>query len=67
MKRKIKNNNKQDFIREVRILAKKYNLPFFIITDGASAIDNNGCEAVKIARRNHIAWELQNNIDYKHN
>lgn len=51
------------FCKEVSELAKKYNLPFFVVTDGASAISNNGCEAVKNARENHIKWELKNNFD----
>ena len=36
---------------------------FFVVTDGASATSNNGCEAVKNARSNHIKWELKNNFD----
>lgn len=48
------------FCLEVKELAKKYNLPFFVVTDGASAISNNGCIAVKNARDNHIIWEKEN-------
>lgn len=51
------------FCKEVKELAEKYDLPFFVVTDGASAISNNGCEAVKNARDNHIKWELENNLD----
>jgi hypothetical protein len=51
------------FCQEVKELAKKYNLPFFVVTDGASAISNNGCAAVKNARDNHIKWELEHNFD----
>ena len=51
------------FCNEVKELAKKYDLPFFVVTDGASATCNNGCEAVKNARENHIKWELENNFD----
>ena len=44
-------NNKVEkarlFCKEVKELAKKYDLPFFVVTDGASATFNNGCEAVK--------------------
>ena len=50
----------RNFCKEVRNLAKKYNLPFFLVTDGASATSNNGCEAVKVARENHIKWEKEN-------
>lgn len=60
-------NNKVDIARkfcsEVKELAAKYNLPFFIVTDGASATSNNGCEAVRHARECHISWELENNFD----
>ena len=44
------------FCLEVKELAEKYNLPFFVVTDGASATNNNGCEAVKNARDNHKKW-----------
>ena len=53
----------RQFCQEVKELAKKYNLPFFVVTDGASAISNNGCAAVKNARENHILWEKQNGYD----
>lgn len=51
------------FCEEVRKLALKYELPFFVVTDGASSTNNNGCEVVKNARLNHIKWELENNFD----
>ena len=51
------------FCAEVKELALKYNLPFFVVTDGASATSNNGCEAVKNARNNHIEWENKNGFD----
>ncbi|HAB65917.1 MAG TPA: hypothetical protein DCE23_00985 [Firmicutes bacterium] len=51
------------FCKEVKELAQQYNLPFFLVTDGASATSNNGCEAVKNARESHIQWELKNNYD----
>ena len=38
------------FCYEVKELAKKYNLPVFVVTDGASATHNNNCEAVRNAR-----------------
>ena len=60
-------NNKVEkarlFCKEVKELAKKYDLPFFVVTDGASATFNNGCEAVKNARDNHIKWEEKNGFD----
>ena len=58
-------NNKQiqkarQFCQEVKQLAQKYNVPFFVVTDGASSTSNNGCPAVKNARDNHILWEKEN-------
>ena len=55
--------NARKFCQEVKEIAKKYNLPFFVVTDGASATDNNGCEAVRNARENHIKWEKENGFD----
>jgi hypothetical protein len=64
----LESNNKnvekaREFCKEVKELAKKYDLPFFVVTDGASAISNNGCAAVKNARDNHIKWEIENGYD----
>lgn len=60
-------NNKLDkarkFCLEVKKMAEKYNLPFFVVTDGASATSNDGCIAVKNARDNHIKWEKENGYD----
>lgn len=53
----------RQFCQEVKELATKYNLPFFVVTDGASATSNNGCIAVKNARDNHIKWETENGYD----
>ncbi|MDE6292786.1 MAG: hypothetical protein K2L98_03810 [Bacilli bacterium] len=53
----------REFVSRVRYLAAEYNLPFFIVTDGASATSNNGCEAVRVARENHIKYELSINAD----
>lgn len=39
----------REFCEKVRILANEYDLPFFIVTIGASSTHNNGCDAVKIA------------------
>ena len=54
-----KNKKARQFCQEIKELAKKYILPFFVVTDGASAISNNGCPAVKNARESHILWEKQ--------
>ena len=56
----------QNFCTEVKELAAKYDLPFFVVTDGASAVVNKDCEAVNHARQAHIAWEKQNQIDFNH-
>ncbi len=50
----------RDFCEKVRVLAQKYDLPYFVVTDGASSTRNFGCEAVKNARDNHIKWEKAN-------
>lgn len=56
----------RNFCREVKSLASMYDLPFFIVTDGASATNNNGCDAVRVARENHVKWELDNGEDPNH-
>ena len=53
----------REFCEKVKELAKEYDLSFFVVTEGASAISNNGCEAVKNARDNHIKWELEHKLD----
>lgn len=53
----------REFCSKVRELADSYKLPFFVVTDGASATANNGCEAVKNARDNHKKWEVENGFD----
>lgn len=50
------------FVKDVGTIAKNYGLPVFVVTDGASLTDNNGCEAVEHARAAHKDWELKNNI-----
>lgn len=56
-------NKAREFCKKVKELAKDYNLSFFVVTEGASAISNNGCEAVRHARDKHIEWEKSNNFD----
>ena len=59
-------NNKEkarEFCSEVKKLSEKYNLPVFMVTEGASVTNNDGCEAVKNARDNHIKWEEENGFD----
>ncbi len=50
-------NKSREFVKEVKDLAKKYNLPVFVVTDGASGYSNNGNKAVKHARDSHIEYE----------
>ena len=53
----------REICSKVKDLANEYNLSFFVVTEGASAISNNGCEAVKHARDCHIDWEKQQGFD----
>lgn len=66
-KSNLKDNTKtikaRKFVEDVRKLADEYNLPFFVVTDGASATSNNNCSAVKNARDCHIEWEKKNGHD----
>lgn len=56
-------NKSREFCSKVRKLADDYNLSFFVVTEGASAISNKGCDAVKHARDCHIKWEKENNYN----
>ena len=56
----------QEFCQEVKKLAKKYDMPFFVVTEGASAIQNRDCEAVAHARKAHTEWEKEHGIDPDH-
>ena len=51
------------FLTKVKLLARKYDANFFIVTDGASAISNKGNEAVSHARKCHEVWERQHGED----
>lgn len=51
------------FVREVEKLAKRYDANYFIVTDGASGIHNNGNPAVKNARDAQVKWEKENGYD----
>lgn len=55
--------NVEKFLIEVKKLAGKYSVNFFIVTDGASMIDNNGNEAVENCRQAHIKWELEHGLN----
>lgn len=55
--------NAREFCGEVKKLAEKRKLSFFVVTEGASATSNQNCEAVRNAREKHIEWELQNGFD----
>lgn len=54
------------FVAEVMSLSNKYNMPVFVVTDGASGTNNNGCVAVRTARNNHIEFEKANGYDPEH-
>ena len=51
------------FVREVEKIAKRYDANYFIVTDGASGIHNNGNPAVKNARDAQVKWEKENGYD----
>ena len=56
------------FVEEVFNLAKKYQLPFFVVTDGASGVSDFGkCSAITHARTSHVTWERENGIDDESN
>ncbi len=55
--------NARAFCQEVKELAQKRNLPFFVVTEGASAISNKDCEAVRNARMKHIEWEISKGLN----
>ena len=50
-------------VAAVNRLAKKQGLNFFIVTDGASGISNNGNPAVRNAREAQVKWELEHGAD----
>ena len=50
-------------VEAVNRLAKKQGLNFFIVTDGASGVSNNGNPAVRNAREAQIKWELEHGSD----
>ena len=65
---KNKNHNKiltraHQFCLDVEKLALQYELPFFLVTDGASMTRNNNCSAVENARKCHKEWEKSQSID----
>lgn len=56
----------RNLCKEVKELAKKYNLEFFFVTEGASACSINKNAAVRNARKCHEIWEKENGLDPKH-
>lgn len=53
----------RQFCTDVRTLASKKNLPFFVVTNGASAYSNDGNDAIRHARDMHIEWEKTHGED----
>ena len=51
------------FVTEVGELAKEYDANYFIVTDGASGIHNEGNPAVRNARNAQVEWEKENGFD----
>ena len=62
----IKQEAARSFVTTVGRLAKSYDLPVFVVTDGASLTHNENCEAVRHARICHIEWEKQHAIEAAH-
>ncbi len=56
-------NKAREFCHEVGELAKRYGLPVFIVTDGASLTSNNGNPCIKFHREKQIEWERINGFD----
>ena len=56
----------RQFCRDVTALAAKYELSFFVVTEGASAIRNKNCPAVRNAREAHMEWERKQGISSTH-
>lgn len=56
----------REFVTEVALLAAKYGLNYFVVTDGASGISDTGNPAVQHARKCHEEWEKANGIDPEH-
>lgn len=60
-------NNARKFVMEVKKLANRYNLDFFVVTEGASGYScSKNTAAVKHARKCHTEWERKNSIDPDH-
>ena len=53
----------RQFCLAVERLASEYQLPFFLVTDGASITRNKNCSAVEHARQKHVEWEKSHSID----
>lgn len=53
----------REFVHKVGELAKEYDANYFIVTDGASGIHNDGNPAVRNAREAQIKWEKENGGD----
>ena len=62
----IKQEAARSFVATVGRLAQSYDLPVFVVTDGASLTHNKNCEAVRHARICHIEWEKQHGIEAAH-
>ncbi len=59
-------NMARRFVSEVAELAKKYDLDFFVVTEGASGISNSNTPAVEHARSCHVEWERAHGFDPEH-
>jgi len=63
---KLKQMNVRNFLNEVRQLAERYKVNFFCVSDGASAMSNDGTnDAITRLRKLHEEWESKNGFDPK--
>lgn len=52
------------FLSQVRNLAEEFDVNFFCVSDGASAMSNDGTnEEISRLRRLHEKWEKENGFD----
>ena len=54
------------FVSKGAELAKRYDLDFFVVTEGASGVSNSNTPAVEHARSCHVEWERAHGIDPEH-
>jgi hypothetical protein len=56
-------NLARSFCESVKELAEELGLNVFVVTDGASAISNNGNDCVRFHRKMQVRWEKAHGYD----